>query len=216
MPRKTRLDRVMRSAAALFAADGFAAASVSRLARLARVSKPGIYYHVRDKEELLFRICDDSMAGILAGAREAVGAADEPVARLRGVMRAHARFHWQHPNNLAILFGQMAYLSPERRRRIVVRERAYLDLVRGLIREGMRRRAFRRVDPSVAAFALFAMLNTLDAWYDPRGRLGPEALVRELERLYLDGLAAPGPARALARSDICAPRGRRDRRRCLR
>ena len=209
MPRKTRLDRVMRSAAALFAADGFAAASVSRLARLARVSKPGIYYHVRDKEELLFRICDDSMAGILAGARE-------PVARLRGVMRAHARFHWQHPNNLAILFGQMAYLSPERRRRIVVRERAYLDLVRGLIREGMRRRAFRRVDPSVAAFALFAMLNTLDAWYDPRGRLGPEALVRELERLYLDGLAAPGPPRAIARSDILGPRGRRDRRRCLR
>jgi hypothetical protein len=46
------------------------------------------------------------------------------------------------------------------------------------------------VDPTVAAFSLFAMLNTLDGWYDTRGRIRPRALVAELERLYLGGLAA--------------------------
>jgi hypothetical protein len=42
----------------------------------------------------------------------------------------------------------------------------------------------------VAAFSLFAMLNTLDGWYDARGRIRPGDLVAELERLYLGGLAA--------------------------
>lgn len=191
MPRKTRWRTVLRTAAALFAANGFGAASVSRLARRARLSKPGIYYHVRDKEELLFRICDYSMASILEGARRAVAAAADPAAQLRGLMRAHITFHRRHPNNLAILFGQMGYLSAARRRRVVAVERQYLDLVRNVIREGQRRGRFRRVDPTVAAFSLFAMLNTLDGWYDARGRIGPDDLVVELERLYLGGLAAP-------------------------
>jgi AcrR family transcriptional regulator len=186
---------VLRTAERLFAAKGFAGASLSQLARRARLSKPGIYYHVRDKEELLFRICQESMRGILAGARAAVAASDDPADRLRGLMRAHTTFHWRHPRNLAILFGQAGYLSTERRRRVVALEREYLDLVRGVIRDGQRRGAFRPVDPSVAAFSLFAMLNTLDGWYDASGRIGPTDVVGELERLYLDGLAARGRRR---------------------
>ena len=115
--------------------------------------------------------------------------------QLRGLIRAHTAFHWQHPNNLAILFGQGMYLSAERRRRVAAMEREYFVLVRGVIREGQRRRVFRRVDPTVAAFSLFAMLNTLDGWYDTRGRIRPRDLVVELERLYLDGLVAPAGAR---------------------
>jgi AcrR family transcriptional regulator len=189
---------VLRTATTLFAANGFAAASVSQVARRARLSKPGLYYHVRDKEELLFRICDYSMSGILAGARAAVAATRDPAEQLRELIRAHTAFHWQHPNNLAILFGQGKYLSAERRRRVAAMEREYLGLVRGVIREGQRRRRFHRVDPTVAAFSLFAMLNTLDGWYDARGRIRPRQLVAELERLYLDGLMVrarliPGP-----------------------
>jgi len=158
MPRETRKKTVLK-AAALFAAKGFAAVSVSQLARRAGLSKLGIYYHVRDKEEL------------------------------------HTKFYWQHPHELAILFSQKGFLSPGRRRRVVAMEREYLDLFRGVIREGQRRRVFRRVDPTVAAFSFFAMLNTLDGWYDPRGRIGPDELVVELERLYFDGLAAPARKR---------------------
>ena len=190
MPRPTRWRTVLRTATTLFAANGFAAASVSQVARRARLSKPGLYYHVRDKEELLFRICDYSMAGILAGARAAVAAGRDPAERLRELIRAHVAFHWQHPNNLAILFGQGKYLSAARRRRVAAMEREYLGLVRGVIREGQRRRCFQRVDSTVAAFSLFAMLNTLDGWYDARGRIRPPQLLAELERLYLDGLMA--------------------------
>jgi AcrR family transcriptional regulator len=195
MPRETRKKTVLKAAAALFAAKGFAAVSVSQLARRAGLSKPGIYYHVRDKEELLFHICEYCGRGILERARAAVAAADTPAAQLRGLMRAHTKFYWQHPHELAILFSQKGFLSPGRRRRVVAMEREYLDLFRGVIREGQRRRVFRRVDPTVAAFSFFAILNTLDGWYDPRGRIGPDELVVELERLYFDGLAAPARKR---------------------
>src|SRR5262245_2470604 len=104
MPRKTRWETVLEAAAALFAANGYAGASVSQLARQARLSKPGIYYHVRGKEELLFRICHYSMAGILAAGQAAVGTTDDPVVQLRRLVRAHLAFYWRHLNELVILF----------------------------------------------------------------------------------------------------------------
>jgi len=109
---------------------------------------------------------------------------------LRQVIRAHANHYWEHSWDLVILFGQRRYLSPARQRRIIALERKYLDLVRGIIREGVRRRVFHRVEPSVAAFSLFGILNTIDAWYDRTGALRPDALVRQVERLFLGGLAA--------------------------
>lgn len=189
MPRKTRWDQVRRTAAELFAASGYTASSLSQLARHARLSKPGIYYHVRDKEELLFRICESTMAVLLQSAQLAAGSASDPVAKLRQIIRAHANHYWDHSWDLVILFGQRRYLSPARQRRIIALERVYLDLVRGIIRDGVRRRVFHRVDPTVAAFSLFAILNTLDSWYGRKGALRPKDLVRQIERLYLGGLA---------------------------
>jgi AcrR family transcriptional regulator len=195
MPRKTRWEDVRRTAAALFAENGYAGASLSQLARRSRVSKPGIYYHVRDKEQLLFRICESTMSALLSAARGAVAAADDPVSSLRGIIRAHGMHYWAHCPEHVILFGQMRYLATASRRIIVALEREYLELVRGIIRDGQRRKVFRAVDPTVAAFALFAMLNTLEAWYDRRGRLSPDAVVAEIETLYLAGLATPSPPR---------------------
>lgn len=188
MPRKTRWDQVRRTAAELFAASGYTASSLSQLARHARVSKPGIYYHVRDKEELLFRICESTMAVLLQSAQLAAGSAPDPVAKLRQIIRAHANHYWDHSWDLVILFGQRRYLSPALQRRIIALERVYLDLVRGIIRDGVSRRVFHRVDPTVAAFSLFAILNTLDSWYERKGDLRPKDLVRQIERLYLGGL----------------------------
>jgi AcrR family transcriptional regulator len=206
MPRKTRWDKVRRTAAELFATDGFAAASLSRLARHARVSKPGIYYHVRDKEELLFRICEGTMAVLLQSVQAALRDAGDPVSKLHRVIRAHADHYWEHSWDLVILFGQRRYLSPARQRRIIALERQYLDLVRAVIRDGVKRRVFRPLDPSLAAFALFAILNTLDAWYDRRGSLRAGELEKQIEELLLSGLLSEGPAR----------RRRPDRRRASR
>jgi AcrR family transcriptional regulator len=191
MPRPTRWATVQRAAEALFATNGFTRASLSRVASRARLSKPGIYYHVRDKDELLFRICDDGMRELLRVTRAAVTAGGTPLARIRGILAAHARLCLDQPHTLAVLFGQIRHVSPPRRRRVLAVEREYLDLVRGVIRDGQRRGVFRRLDPSVAAFSLFAILNTLAGWYDRRGRLEPETLVTHLERLYLAGLARP-------------------------
>ena len=191
MPREPKWDRVLTSAARLFAEDGFAATSVRAVAERARLTKAGLYYHIKEKEDLLFRICERSIAGILEGARAACAREAEPGARLSAIIRNHADFFFRHPHNLTVLNRDMGALTGQQRAAVRALERDYLDLIRGVFREGQRTGAFRPLDPSVCAFTLLAALNTLDRWYDAAGPVKPDTLVAEIETLLMHGFAAP-------------------------
>ncbi|MCC6209775.1 MAG: TetR family transcriptional regulator [Burkholderiales bacterium] len=171
------------------------------LAEASGFTKPGIYYHFRGKEELLRAVCAGSIAGILREVERSAAERD-PARRIRTVIRAHVGFFMRHPHRLTVLNREMERLGARSRRAIERLERRYLDTLRRLLERGTRRGAFRRLDPSVAAFLLLTMLNGLDAWYDPRGAVGEEGLVRHIETVFLTGVlrrpaaAAPrAPAR---------------------
>lgn len=188
MARTARKEQVLDSAAELFAAEGFAATSVQKVADRARLTKAGLYYHIRDKEDLLFRICDHSISAILAGARRAMSHSD-PQARIAALILNHAEFFRNHPDNLTVLNRDLNALSPQPRAAIRKLERAYLDLLRAAISDGQKANVVRRgIDPTVGAFTILAALNTLHNWYDPKGRVGYRSMVRQITAVLCEGL----------------------------
>lgn len=180
------------SAAALFSENGFAATSVREVAERARITKAGLYYHIRGKEDLLFRICDRSIAAVLEGGYAVLESEAAPRARLAGIVRMHLEYFVRHPHNLRVLTREMGALSPEPRARVATLEHEYLDLIRGVIREGQAAGVFAPVDATIAAFTVLTVMNNLFDWYDPKGRIGPDALVGQIEAILFDGIAANG------------------------
>jgi len=189
MAREPRWDRVLTSAARLFAEDGFAATSVRAVAERARLTKAGLYYHIKEKEDLLFRICEHSIQTILDGARAALALESDPAARLRALVRNHGGFFFRHPHNLTVLNRDMGALTGAQREAIRSLEKQYLDLVRDVFRDGQKRGRFKKLDPTVAAFTLLGVLNSFDRWYDPAGPVSPDALVEHVETIFLNGVA---------------------------
>jgi AcrR family transcriptional regulator len=196
VPREPRLDRVLTSAARLFAEDGFAATSVRAVAERARLTKAGLYYHIKEKEDLLFRICERSIQDILDGARAALARAAGPAERLAAIIRNHSEFFLAHPHNLTVLNRDMGALTGQQREAVRALETEYLELIRGVLRQGQREGRFRKLDATVAAFGLLGVLNTLDRWYDPAGAVKPAALVEQIETLLMQGLSADAARRA--------------------
>lgn len=190
MPREPRWDRVLTSAARLFAEDGFAATSVRAVAERARLTKAGLYYHIKEKEDLLFRICEHSIQEILDGARAALARETEPEARLAALIRNHCGFFFRNPHNLTVLNRDMGALTGAQREAIRALEREYLALIRGVFVRGQTQGRFRTLDPSVAAFALLGVLNTFDRWYDAAGPVKPDALVAQIETILMHGVVA--------------------------
>ena len=195
MPRATRNGEVLHSAAELFAANGFAGTSVRTVADRARLTKAGLYYHIRDKEDLLYRICEETIATILADARRVLAGVTDPRERIAALINNHAEFFRDHPDNLTVLNRDLNSLSVAPRAAIRELERAYLDLLRSAIAEGRTAGVVQRhLDPTVVAFTLLSTLNTLYQCYDPKGRIGHRALVKQITRLLCDGLFVSGAA----------------------
>jgi hypothetical protein len=75
-------------------------------------------------------------------------------------------------------------------------KREYVELLLGIVRatsDG----GEDALDPRIATYALFGMLNWIYTWYDPAGPASPDRLADQFAALYLNGVVAtPSAARA--------------------
>jgi len=190
MARETRIEDVVAGAARLFAREGFDGASMREIAKESGVSKPGLYYHFADKDALLFHICRDSIARVLDACSRAAAVAETPEHRLRAVIAEHFAFFLAHPDHLVVLNRERRRLGEAHRVEIGGLERHYLDLIRGILRDGRDAGRFRVLNPTVAAFTVLSVLNGLDAWYHADGPLAPEDVRAQITIHLIDGLTA--------------------------
>lgn len=190
MSRASKLDQVIEEASSLFAAHGYSATSLRTVAQRSDMTKTGLYYHIKGKQDLLSHICMQSIEGIMAQSGD-MQACTEPLERLRRIVRTHAEFVMRNPDKVVVLQHERIHLSPPLRAKVLKLERRYLALVRGAIEAAQAAGEIKPADPGVAALTLIGALNAVGEWYKPDGRLSPEQLVTELIALLVDGLRSP-------------------------
>ncbi len=188
---------IYRTAARMIYQKGFDATSMSEIAQAVDLTKPGLYYYVKGKKELLYSIMDFAMDLLDS---EVVGPAkviEDPEERLRIIVGQHARLLTHEAGALAILIDEDAGLSAEQREEITHRKRAYFDLLRDTLEDLKGQDRLRPVDSTVATFSMLGMIMWIARWYDPKGRLEREQVVSDVTEIALAGLLAPatgGPA----------------------
>lgn len=147
-------DGLMTTAIDCFARYGYAGTSIDRIARAAGVTKGALYYHFRDKEELLFAAVKERIDAWERFVVERVGGLDDPAEALRTIARISAANATSDNLRRFVLtlmveaLDTNAALSSEFREML----RRFRSFHRHLIRAGQERRTFRDdLDPAVAA-----------------------------------------------------------------
>ena len=150
--------QLMSAAIDCFARFGYQGTSIDRIARAAGVTKGAIYYHFRDKEQLLFEAVKDRVQGFEGHVLEEVAPAGDAVANLRRVIDA-CFFHATVSNHRRFIITLMIEaldtnprLSIEFRS-ILRRMRAFLA---GIVRRGQQQGVLRRDVAPEAVAALVA------------------------------------------------------------
>jgi AcrR family transcriptional regulator len=183
-----RTEEIYVKAASIFHDKGFDATSMNDLAEAFQLTKAGLYYYIKSKEELLFAIMsfgvDCLERHVLAPAR----AEPDAEKRLRLILKAHARLLTEGSKAISILSDEMAGLTAKHRRQILARKRGYFDFVRATLEALKAEGKLRGVDTTVATFSLFGMLLWLPRWYQPRGRLSSTEVIEEVLKMALGGL----------------------------
>ncbi len=185
-----RLARLLTAAARVFAEKGYHPTSMRELARETGMSLAGIYHYVTGKDELLYLIQRRSFTQVLSGAESAIDDATRPEERLERFIEHHITFFAGHMSEMKVLSHEAESLQGERLEAVNELKRRYVALLTDLIKDADG--ALRpEVDPHVASYALFGMMNWIYNWYDPTGPISPEALAEQFTRLFLHGLTVP-------------------------
>jgi AcrR family transcriptional regulator len=212
-PKAPALDtrkRILAAACDEFGAQGFAATTVDRIARRARVNKAMIYYHFPNKRALYTCIIRDVFAPITNRLREAMQQDEPPARKLDRLIDTLVRSIDESSYFLPIFLREIAdggaHLGSEELGLIA----GIFAAVRGVIGEGAEQEIFQPVHPALAHFTIIAPLVMFRAAAPVRARIKavrhvdiPDAdsdtLVRHLQ-MVAGRMLAPGPLTLIVES----------------
>lgn len=104
--------KIMNAARLLFAAEGFEAVSMRRIADAIEYSPTAIYVHFKDKRDLFAAVCTEDFAALAGSVREIAAVAD-PIERIRQLGLAYCRFGLEFPYHYRLMFMTPIDLTKE-------------------------------------------------------------------------------------------------------
>jgi AcrR family transcriptional regulator len=186
-----RTEEAIRQAAVeLIAARGFEAMTMRELAGKVGVQAGAIYRYFPSKAKLLVELLVEHLDFLLEHWQREQPDTDDPVERLRAFVDFHIRSHTLRRREVFVANMELRSLSAADYRRVVALRTRYEDLLTEILRDGVRRGAFRLPDARVATFAILAMLTGVGTWFREGGRLGKRELVDIYTRMVMQCVAA--------------------------
>ncbi len=187
-----KLEFILRTAARIFAEKGFHSTSMRDISRATEVSLAGLYYYCKSKDELLFLIQDNCFGHVHERLQQRLQETPGAVEKLRLVIENHLSFFAANMAEMKVLSHEADSLAGEMREHVSGKKQQYTRLVRRILAEVQAQQpdAARKLDLTVATYALFGMMNWIYNWYDPHGKLSVNDLVDNIARLFLSGFLA--------------------------
>ena len=196
--RPNRREEILRRTAHVFLERGFEITSLLDIAEALGISKAGLYYHFRSKQELLaaiinygHEILEQEIQRELADSRS-----DEEA--LRRLIHTYALSVTREDDAaFAILaVDDMRSLLPADRAQIARRKRAFLDLIRERLERLAAAGKLREVDTTTATHTLAGMVLWLPKWFRQPGRLTTGQMANEITELALHAVLPDAGPRA--------------------
>lgn len=180
-------ERILRTAAELFAKNGYHATGLTELEEAVGLGRGALYYHIGSKENLLYELSvkhvDDMVTYGDTVLRSPLGAEE----RFRRLSRVLMRVIADNLPALTVFFREMNSFSGERRDRIHELRERFEGIWLQVLSDGEAEGLFRHGD-SLTVKAVLGMHNYSYLWIDPRGSLSPEEIADRFCDLLLHGL----------------------------
>jgi AcrR family transcriptional regulator len=184
-----KLESILRAAARIFAEKGYHQASIRDIARATGVSLSGLYYYFNSKEELLFLIQDHAFGTLLSNLERLLDGEAQPHRRLRLLMENHLRYFIANTAEMKVLSHEAEALAGDFRRRVNAKKRRLTEIAMDILRAI---RPAGDVDPRVATFAMFGMMNWLYNWHRADRDVPLDKIVDDMYRIFLEGFQPDG------------------------
>ena len=191
--KKTRRrDReVLQAATTVFYRRGYADATVQDVADSLGMLKGSLYYYIKSKEDLLYRLAVEVHNDVDALLDQAVGLEDvSALARVQEYVRLQVAYNARNLEAISVYYHDVDHLSAESRKEIIERRRMHEAVVAGLIEQAQRD---GDADPARSAYVLsqcvFATVIWIYRWYRPSSKLDVTQISETCARFVIAGVS---------------------------
>jgi AcrR family transcriptional regulator len=103
-----RRAEILAAAQRIFVSEGYAGATIRKIAEEVGVSPTAIYMHFPDKHSMLMELGLSALEEMIRGAQEIAAGPGDPEEKIRQIMRAHIRFALKNKTAYQLVFTEGA------------------------------------------------------------------------------------------------------------
>ncbi|MCK8517195.1 TetR/AcrR family transcriptional regulator [Methylonatrum kenyense] len=190
LPRETsgQKQRIERAAAELFARHGYGSVGVAELCDATGMGRGTLYYHIKNKECVLFNIATGYMRRLNEGAAQILEKDLEPETAIRALSRLFMRVMFDDRNEMTVCFRELHSCTPENQVEIHDLHREYQDFWLKVIRKGVDQGRFREIS-KVKLKGLLGMYFYSFLWVNPFGSNSADQIAEEFSQLVVSSLS---------------------------
>ncbi len=173
-PRRELVEaQIYEQATRLFAERGFAGTSLQDIADAMGMTRPSLYYYVKNKDQLLARLVTEITEGPAAATEEIADRDQDAPTKLRDLVRLIAGQQAEHAARFRLVIRSESELPDDLAVAHEAAKRRVLDGFARIVDQGVRSGEFRPRPVRTTALALIGMCNWVAWWFNPAGPQTP-------------------------------------------
>ena len=183
-------ERILRTAAELFARNGYHATGLSELGQAVGLGRGALYYHIGSKENLLYELSARHVQEMVDYGEALLSSPLAAEERFRRLSRRLMRVIADNLPELTVFFREINSFSGERHDRMVELRARFEQVWLQIIGQGEDEGVFQHGD-ELTVKAVLGMHNYSYLWIHPTGPLSPEQIADRFCDVLLHGLLEP-------------------------
>ena len=180
-------ERLLRTAAQLFAQQGYHATGVAELGSALSLGRGALYHHMGSKDALLAEIVARHVHEMVAFGEQVLEQDVPAPEKFRALSRRLMRTIGEDLAEVVVFYRESSHLQGEARAEVLRLRRRYEEIWAEVLEQGVRDGCFRADGPLVIR-AILGMHNYSAFWIDPAGPMAPEEIADAFCDLLLRGL----------------------------
>ncbi len=180
--------KIINAAIDLFYEYGYQKASLRDLSRKVGLTQAAIYYHFRNKEEILYTVIEKASNDLYFTLKSCLAGKKDAIEELRDAILQHILSIKQGRKGAKIIIEDKRFLSGELNKLVKEKERAIFYLYKNHLVELQRTKRIEAGDLTAATFGILGTINWLYHWYRPEKNLSLQQLAEQIVSNLFFGL----------------------------
>jgi len=178
---KKRRNQIIKSAIQLFKEKGFHRTTTREIAQNAGFSIGTLYEYIRQKEDILYLVCDSIFDQFHDSMEKALPRHGSSKERLESAIRAYFKLVDDMQDEMLVMYQETKALEKEALKYVIKKELEFVAIFEPLIRDCVRENVFQLSEAEIKAYA-HNILVMGQMWAFRRWALGPLYTIDE----YID------------------------------